>query len=235
MSGKPSGGGARGEVDRVVIRPWPKTVLLYPTLVLSIVFGILMWRWGGTESSRSHALATAWLIVFVANVAVMTFQFSRVTSLAGAFGVLAFVFLALFLGEKYDVRVFHWVAVAVRGLGPAANWQFYLCVAGALLLVFVLMLFRTRTDWWEVNQNLLIHHTGIMGNVERWPAQNLRFTKEIEDLAEYAMLGSGTLVFQPPGEGKAIRLDTVPGINRIERALKEILSRMSVDVDERKR
>ncbi|MCU0728428.1 MAG: hypothetical protein MUE73_22025 [Planctomycetes bacterium] len=226
---------ARHETERVVIRPWPKSVLLYPTLLLSVVFGLLVWRWGETDSSRAHALATAWLVVFGANLAVMTFQFSRVTSLAGAFAVLAAVFLALFLGEKYDIRVFHWLTSVVRSLGPAANAEFYLGIAGVLLLLFVLMFLRTRTDWWEVNQNLLIHHHGVMGNVERWPAQNLRFTSEIEDLAEYAMLRSGTLVFLPPGEGKAIRLETVPGIGRIERALKQILSRMSVDIDEKKR
>ena len=234
MSGEPSGDHARKETDRVVIRSWPKAVLLYPTLILSVIFGILMVRWGESESSRSHALATAWLIVFGVNLAVMTFQFSRVTSLAGVFAVLAAVFLALFLGEKYDLRVFQWITTEVRGLGPGANGQFYLCMAGVLLFTFVLMFLRTRTDWWEVNQNLLIHHHGFMGNVERWPAQNLRFSVEIEDLAEFAMLRSGTLVFLPPGEGKAIRLDTVPGINRIERALKEILSRMSVDIEEKK-
>jgi hypothetical protein len=225
---------ARKEIDRIVIRSWPKTVLLYPTLLLSVVFGVLMLKWGDPESSRSQALATAWLIVFAMNIAVMTFQFSRVTSLAGAFAILSAVFLALFLGEKYDLRVFQWITSLVRSLGPGANGEFYLCIAGVLLIMFLCMFLRTRTDWWEVNQNLLIHHHGLMGNVERWPAQNLRFTMEIEDLAEYAMLHSGTLVFQPPGEGKAIRLETVAGINRVEKALKEILSRMSVDLDDKK-
>ena len=42
--------------------------------------------------------------------------------------------------------------------------------------------------------NEILHHHGPLSDLERFPTMNLKFDKEIPDVLEYALLGSGRLV-----------------------------------------
>ena len=56
----------------------------------------------------------------------------------------------------------------------------------------------------------------------------MRISKEIKDILEYALARSGRLVLVPQGESRAIVIDNVPSINRVEAQVQHLLSRLRV-------
>ena len=57
--------------------------------------------------------------------------------------------------------------------------------------------------------------------------------KEIYDVAEYALLRSGRLIFSPMTSKKAIVVDNVANVNRIEKAINDLLSHVAVRINQR--
>jgi hypothetical protein len=113
---------------------------------------------------------------------------------------------------------------------PAANATFFFLFAAILALLYLGVLINVRFDYWEVRQNELLHHHGIWSNQERFAAPNLRIDKEINDLFEYLLLGSGRLVLHPSEERRAIVLDNVFFVDRKEAALTKMLGALQVEV-----
>jgi len=64
---------------------------------------------------------------------------------------------------------------------------------------------------------------------ERWTLTNLRFKKEIPDIFEYMMFKAGTISFYPT-KTDVIILPTVLRINKKEKKLDRILSKIQVDI-----
>jgi hypothetical protein len=217
------------ELTHVYIRSWPKAVLLYPLLGVSILFGLL--SLGSDPAKSSGTMGLVFLLIFGVNLFVMTFDFSRAKSIALFFFVVAFIFAALFLGAKTDISVFAWVRTALGKVNAFANSSFYFGTAAILAILFIFMFIHTRLDYWELTRNELIHHHGILGDVERFPAPEVRFTKEINDIFEYGLLLSGTFVIYPKSEKRTIVLDTVPLIKRAEEKVNVLLSEIAVDIN----
>ena len=67
-------------------------------------------------------------------------------------------------------------------------------------------------------------------DLERYPTMNLKFDKEIPDVLEWVMLGSGRLVLHVPNVAKALVLDNVLFITAKEEALKKVMSRLDVRI-----
>jgi hypothetical protein len=57
--------------------------------------------------------------------------------------------------------------------------------------------------------------------------------KEIYDMAEYLLLQSGRLIFLPANAKKAIVLDNVAKVNRVETRVNDLLSHIAVRLDQR--
>ncbi len=111
-----------------------------------------------------------------------------------------------------------------------ANAAFYF-VFGTILLMMYGIIFVTRwLDYWEFLPNEILHHHGPWSDLERFPTMNLKFDKEIPDIFEHFLFGSGRLIFHVQNEAKSIVLDNVMHINRKEQALKQIMSRMEVRI-----
>jgi hypothetical protein len=142
---------------------------------------------------------------------------------------VAVVLGAILLNQRYEV--FPLLERRVSQLTPEANAEFYWVIAAVLTTILVLVaIIHTWFDYWEVLSNELIHHHGILGSLERWPAPGIRFDKEIVDVFEFMLLGSGRLVITPAGEGRPIVLDDVPRINRVEESMKEVLGVTEVEI-----
>ena len=104
-----------------------------------------------------------------------------------------------------------------------ATWQFYaiVCIGGVLLIAG--MLFMTRFDYWELTPNEFIHHHGLLGDVERFATNAMRFNKEITDIFEYFILRSATLHVTLPSQPKPITLDNVLFIGHVMNVANQIL------------
>ncbi|MHC5019652.1 MAG: hypothetical protein ACYTGX_05990, partial [Planctomycetota bacterium] len=215
--------------DKVVIHPLPKAVVLYPTAVLCVIFGFIALPF---EAGQEPALmGLSFVALFGLNLFIMNFEFGRASTLAIFAMVFGLVFLGLFLGERYQWPVFSGITGFFKTLEIHANSSFYFSMAVILGVTFFFVFLKTRFNYWEFTSNELLHHHGLVGNIERFPAPNLRISKEIHDVFEFMLLRSGRLVVHPAGERRSFVLELVAGVNQKEEQIKRLLSKLQVDID----
>ena len=208
----------------VKIWSWPKIVFLYPTLLVSVVaaVGTAIWDGGGAF------WGVLFLAVFFVNLLVMAFDFPRSTSLNLLLGALVVLLAAVLVNQRFVFVPF--LRDLTQGIAQEANAQFYGLFAGSLALVYLIVLVVDfRFDYWVVQPNELIHRRGFLGNVGRYPAPGLELQKEITDVFEFFLFGSGRLVIQPT-KGPAIVLENVFRVNEKERQIRELLDAINVEI-----
>jgi hypothetical protein len=220
----------------VIIRPWPKVVFLYPTLLCSLVcwFAQLLQGGGGGGGEAvelgSRALGNTFLAVFFLNLLVFAFDFSRIKSIT-----LVVVLVALGLGLGWADATWG-IAGGVRDVLSAIDvrmsTQFYGLMSGFLLMVMLIVLINTRFNYYEINHREILHHHGYLGDITRMPTSGLRLNKEIYDLFEFFLLRSGRLVFYPQTSREAIVIDNVLNVNKVEDRIKDLLSVVAVRFQE---
>jgi hypothetical protein len=213
--------------DKVVLRSYPKVILLYPTWLAAILGGIVT-TWSGIDS-RADAVMTLWFLVIMGlNLVVLSFEFPRTSSFTLFALIVAVILGALWINTKVAVLPFlkeWWLS-----LEPRANNQFYWIIAVVFAAIYVLVFIDTRFDYWEIMPNEIIHHHGVLGNVNRFPAPQLKLEKEITDVFEFWLLRSGRLLIHPSTERRAIVLENVPNINRREDEIQALLRVLDVHV-----
>jgi hypothetical protein len=214
---------------RIYLVPHPKIVFLYPSLIVAVIAGFYAYLTKNVEGRGEHVLSLIFLVVLGINLSVIAFDFPRTTSLTVFFALLAIAIGAWFFFTEYPDAwpAFHRL---LSKLTPAANAKFYFLFAAILGLLFLGVWINTQFDYWEVRQNELLHHHGIWANMERFAAPSLRIDKEINDLIEYLLLGSGRLVLHPSDEKRAVVLDNVFFVNRKEAELTKLLGALQVEV-----
>ncbi|MEN8148563.1 MAG: hypothetical protein ABFS86_02000 [Planctomycetota bacterium] len=221
-----STGAATGsnKVERTILRPYPKVVYFYLTWLAALACGIIT---GTIDDSGkvAHTCAFIFLWIFAFNLLVVSFEFSRMLSVAVLFLSLAVVFLGLWLGFLDGLFGF------LKHVQPAANHQFYFFIFVTFTLVYLFVFLQTRFNYWIVRRNELLHKHGFLGDVKRYHAQDVKIQKEIPDVFEYLLLRSGSMVLHPRGEDRAIVLDNIIGIQKKEAEVKEILESYAVRID----
>ncbi len=219
--------------QRILLVPYPKIVFLYPTFLMALMNGIVLSFYdmpGAEEVERvPQILSFAFLIVMAGNMMVIGFDFPRATSLSLFLFGLA-VLLGGFLVSIYAGWILGSLGDFIKSLHPYANATFYWCFTIVIGLIFIAVVFSVRFDYWEVRQNELLHHHGVLSDLKRYAAPNLRVDKEINDVFEYVLLRSGRLILHPSNEPKAIVLDNVLFINDKENRLTKLLGAIKVEV-----
>ena len=103
------------EPTMVVVRSYPKIVYLYLTWIASLVCGVLQPQALSAATFEESALiGRIWLGLFVFNILVISFEFSRIRSVAIVFLIIAFILagaqwgfldvVGRFLGESIPMR-----------------------------------------------------------------------------------------------------------------------------------
>lgn len=208
----------------VKIWSWPKIVFLYPTFFVAILAGLGSALWNDGASFWG----VLFLSVFFVNLLVMAFDFPRTASLNLLLAVVVLLLAAVLVNQRFVFLPF--LRDATQGIAPQANAQFYGVFAGSLAVVYLLVLIVDfRFDYWLVQPNELIHRRGILGNVSRYPAPGLELQKEITDVFEFFLFGSGRLVIQPT-KGPAIVLENVFRVNEKERQIRLLLDAINVEI-----
>ncbi len=224
-SPKTSKSGERG----VILISYPKIVFLWPSWLVALVAGIWMRSTGDVPSSTSDILTWTFLVVLGLNLVIFSFDFPRSTSLLLFFVIVAIV-LGLILAAYNMPTLIPNLHAWLRSMHPAANSTFFLLFGSTLTLIYLAVLLTVRLDYWEVRPNELLHHHGIMSDLERFSSPNLRIDKEINDVFEFLLAGSGRLILHPRNEPRAIVLDNVFFINKKEAALTKLLGALQVQV-----
>lgn len=206
---------------------YPKIVFLYPVLLASLAIAIYLSIVG--SETHGHTVTALFLVVFALNLGILAFDFPRATSLTLFFCAVAVVLGAVILFMKRP-DLLPTVSRWLTEYKPHANASFYWGFSGILGTILLVSLALLPFDYWEVRRNELLHHHGILANLERFPAPNLRVDKEINDIFEYLLLQSGRLIIQISSERRAIILDNVPRIRKKEAALTRMLGALHVTV-----
>jgi hypothetical protein len=219
--------GASERIHSIILRPWPKVIFLYPSLMAAIVAGV--WQlWLKDDNPARDTVGLVFFIVFCANLLVISFEYTRIKTVAIFFLALAVVFLLMFLGTKWEVMA--GLKEIIDNLNITASTSFYFAIAVYLAAIYVGVYINTRWNYWEIRHNELIHHTGFLGDIKRYPSPNLRMTKVINDVFEFLLLGSGRIVLYPASEREAIVLENVLAVNKAENSLKRLLSTLAVEI-----
>ena len=187
-------------------------------------------RPAGSMANRVGEVTTMiFLCLFALNLVVLTFDFPRTTSLT-LFFFLAMVAMGLFLIIHFNPFLLGVVGDAMAAVTPFANASFYFMFAGILFTAFLLVLSAARFDYWEVRPNELLHRHGFLSDLKRHPSPNIRIDKEINDVFEYFLLGSGRFIIHPSNEPRAIVLDNVLFIDKKERQITKLLGALQVHI-----
>jgi len=214
---------------------YPKLIFLYPTFLVAIGVGIFMATLGLGEIDphdpprAAEVASLIFLGVLTLNLIVVTFDFPRTTSLT-LFFFVAMILMGCFVFFKFYPKYLPIVGDILKLLQPYANAHFYFLFAGILFAFYLAVLVAVQFDYWEVRPNELLHHHGLMSDLKRYPAPNLRIDKEINDVFEYMLLRSGRLILHARHETRAIVLDNVLFINAKEKKLTTMLGALQVSV-----
>lgn len=167
------------------------------------------------------------LSVLFINLVIIGFDFPRTTSLTLFFGTIAAIAIVFTLGRMYS-WVFPAILSTFFSISPFASTSFYTVYFLGMMALFITVLITRRFDYWEVRGNELLHHTGIVSNMERYPSPNLRIDKEINDVFEYLLLKSGKLTLHPSNERRSIILENVVSISKKEDEISAMLRQLDV-------
>lgn len=219
--------------ERIYLVPYPKVIFFYPAFLTSVVLAIWMGLTGrfNAEYGDATAVVLTWtfLGVLTLNLAIITFDFPRATSLTLFFLLAAMILGGVLLFTFYPDLV-PAVAKMLGKIRPVANATFYIVFSCVMAVIYVAVIISTRFNYWEVRPNELLHHHGLLSDLKRYAAPNLRVDKEINDVFEYMLLRSGRLILQPSSERRAITLDNVLFISGKERAITAMLGALQVQV-----
>lgn len=214
--------------QRVFLVAYPKVVFLYPTLIASLIAGVWMLIRPG-QTTDSFVVSAVFLGVLSLNLLVFSFDFPRETSLVVAASAVALI-LGLLLIFRTWGGILPEVTRILQAYHPHANATFYFTISAVLGIIYACVGINTRFDYWEVTPNELLHHYGVMSDLKRFSAPNMRIDKEINDVFENLLLGSGRLILHPHNESRAIVLDNVMMINQKEAKLTKMLGALKVQV-----
>jgi hypothetical protein len=218
--------------ESVIIRPWPKVVFLYPTFVCATIFWLLSWLGIGQAENQlgSSVLGNTFMLVMIMNLLVFSFDFSRIKSITIVISIIAVVLLVLWVDTKADLTGY--LGKVVRSVDIQMNTAFYGFLGAGLGFLLLLVFVNTRFNYYEVNAREILHHHGYLGDIQRWSTEGLEMNKEISDVVEFLLMRSGRLIFQPATSKKAIVLDNVAGVNRIEKEVNDLLSVVAVRINQ---
>lgn len=205
---------APGPIEKVTVRPYPKVIFFWPTWVFSLVAGIVMAVSGDTPPQH---LGTVWICVFAFNMLVISFDFNEVISVMVIAVIGMFIFAGLFFDFLGPIGEFF------AGLKLEMNANYYWTMFGLFTLIYLFVFLKTRFDYWEFRHNEVIHRRGVFADIKRYSTEDLRWFKEIPDVLERIMCGSGRMILTTPREQHPIVIQHVVGINRIDEKVADIL------------
>ena len=201
--------------DRVIVRAYPKVIFFWLTWVCSLIAGIVA-QVKGVDNLPEH-LGTIWFCIFAFNLLVIAFDFSEVVSVM----VIAIIGVVIFAGLYFEFLPF--IGDFFRFLRLHMDANFYYAMFGLFTLVYLIVFIKTRFDYWEFRYNEVIHRRGVFADIRRYSTEDLRWFKEIPDVLERILAGSGRMILTTPREKHPIVIEHVLGINRIDEKVADIL------------
>lgn len=157
------------------------------------------------------------MVVFFFNLLVISFDFNEERSLVMFLGGVAIALALLYFGVLGAVGA--WIA----SVHPLMNDAFYWSIFVGFSLVFFFVWVRARFDYWVIRPNEVVHHYGVFPKMKRYSTENMRWVKEVPDLMERLLAGSGRLVMSTPHEMHPVVIEHVLRIGTVDDKIANIL------------
>ncbi len=197
------------EALQVVVHPLPKVIFFYPIWIASLLFTLLPDP-GGLSGQ-------IWMGLFFFNLLVIVADFNEDRSLIMALGGIATVLALLYFGVLGSVGA--WLG----DLTPVMNHTFYSVMFGGFSLIYLIVLIRSRFDYWTFRPNEVVHRGGLFPRMKRYSTEDLRWDKEVPDVLERLLLGSGRIILTTPHEKHPVVIEHVVRIGRIDDRIADLL------------
>jgi hypothetical protein len=214
----------RGDADQaepIIVRSLPKMIFLYPTAIASLIAGIIV----NEYPSSTETVATFFLGFFLINMVVLSFDFPR-NAMIALVAVIALAAVVAGWLNSSRFEVFSGLRDLFDWFDPQANHQFYWILAGGMAVLFALIvLIQTQLDYFVLDSMQLVHERGWLEATERFPAPGMHVEKDIPDVFEFLLLGSGRLILRPVA-GPTIILENVLFVNSVEEKIRDLLDTM---------
>lgn len=211
------------EIEKIKFVGLPKGSVMWPTAVVSIILGIIALFFPEIKDPSSLIFLT----VFTLNLLILFFDFSR----GAVVGILGLLIALVSLAYAFNWSI-PFKDIIGRGVIGGASAEFFIMYGLVfLLLLLFAVLFRRKFEYFQVSSNELIRKFGILGDSERFNAPDIHIKKVINDVFESILLfGAGDMVITT-SKGAEFHLNNVPHINRLEKDITHLLSRLEVDVN----
>jgi len=229
-------------IDKIVIHPFPKVVLLWPVMVVSLLFYFLGGGLGEMDAAgnplnpliKPSALGWWWIVLFFFNLLVHTFDFGR-TNFIATIAVMGVGLLGLWVWDlQSEADIYGNIYDFFARQNLAMHPNFYAMMAAMLAVLMLMAFVATRFNYWVLSPNRLTHKHGILGDERHYATINMQVEKELPDVFEFLLFGSGRLIFKPGSgaeQNKTLVVDNVFRVNRLERKVREFLGVIKVDED----
>lgn len=208
----------------IIIRSWPKMIFLWPITLMALACALCATFAPGWD----NIAGAAFLVCVALNMAVLTFDFPRSTSLTVFIFAIALVLALVLINQKYGIV--EPLQTWLKSLEIRATRDFYFTIFIVLFVLYLGMMIVSRFDYWELTSNELIHHSGLLGDVERFSTAGLKLNTEINDIFEFVLAGSGRIVMNIAGNSRPIVLENVLFISSLRNASNRMLSHRVVEV-----
>jgi uncharacterized membrane protein len=206
---KPSDGPVAREKLEIIVHPLPKVIFFYPTWIISLVFAL--------TPDPGVLSGQLWLCLFFFNLLVIAADFNEDRSLIFVLGGLATTLGLLYFEVLGSVG--NWFA----NLEPSMNHTFYSTIAGGFTLFFIVVWLRSRLDYWTFRPNEVVHRSGLFPKMKRYSTEDLRWDKEIPDVLERLLAGSGRIILSTPHERHPVIIEHVLRIGKIDDQIADLL------------
>ncbi|MBC8404236.1 MAG: hypothetical protein H8E15_03335 [Planctomycetes bacterium] len=193
----------------VIVHPLPKVIFFYPTWIASIIFALV--------PEPEVLSGQIWLCVFFFNLLVVAADFNEDRTLILGLGGLATVLGLLYFGVLGNVG--SWLA----GLNPSMNHSFYSIIAAGFTIFFIIVWLRSRLDYWTFRPNEVVHRSGLFPKMKRYSTEDLRWDKEVPDVLERILAGSGRIILTTPHERHPVIIEHVLRIGKIDDKIADLL------------
>lgn len=223
-------GAPTSRTEPLVIRSWPKVILMLPILIVALVCGIVMALKPDmppeeAKSGGIYYVGLAFLIVLAINLLMVLYDLNLRGFLIVTLLIIVLVLAISLLDRKGGAWEKIGKALSVKVF---ANAAFYFVFSIILLFNLLIAWVITRFNYWKVEHNEIIIHRGFMQEQERHPTAQARFKLVIDDIVEYGILGTGRLVFYFGDDDTEHDLPTVLFVHKKAKRLDDLLGRIEV-------
>lgn len=226
---------------KVIIHAYPKTVYLWPTMVIGILFWLTNVINNNFSFFNTKTLAdlnslfvSLWLIVIFFNLIVISFDFSAGRTVTILTTFLSISLLYILLRDYFKVQLVNILPSMEKFLvnsGLTITPVFYLYFSLILLFIYAILFIESKIVYWEFEPNRITYHKGLFNDEESFPAQQSRVITETTDIFERLLFKAGT-IFVIVGDNKVHKLENVFKAASKDKEITKLLSYMEVKGEE---